>query len=87
MSADDWEEHLREHPDRALQATDPKGTHEFSYDPDAGYVTFWAFGSQGYDRDASRSALEAVAGESAGLVLVGYERETVAETERGDGDE
>lgn len=73
MSADDWEEYLEENPECALQATDPKGTHEFRYDPNQDYVTFWAFGTQGYDEGGSRSALEAVAGESKGLVLVGYE--------------
>jgi len=86
MSADDWEAYLKEHPDRALQATGPKGTHEFSYEPDVGYVTFWAHGSQGYDADGSRVALEAVAGSSDGLVLVGYERDVDGEPGRAGGD-
>jgi hypothetical protein len=87
MSADDWETHLEEHPDRALQAADPKGTHEFSYEPDVGYVTFWAHGSQGYDADGSRAALEAVAGSSDGLVLVGYERGVDTDTDGGQNNE
>jgi hypothetical protein len=72
MSADDWTDHLESHPDQALVVKDAEGTHEFAYDADAGYVVFWAFGSQGYDRDGSRAALEAAAGDSDGLALAGY---------------
>ena len=70
MSADNWEAYLCDHPEVALIAKDSEGTHEFSYDEQESRVTFWAYGSQGYDRRGTRAALEAVAGQSQGVALV-----------------
>ena len=73
MSADDWEEYLESHQDQALIAMDGEGTHEFAWDEEEERVTFWAYGSQGYDEDGTRAALETVAGQSDGIALVGSE--------------
>lgn len=72
LSAEDWEEILREHPVR-LTVRDPKGTHAFEYDHDEEYVTFYAFGSAGYDEAGSRNALEEVANQSDGIALEFFE--------------
>jgi len=68
QSADDWEDILEEHPVE-ISVKDQKGTHRFAYDDDVGHVVFYAFGSQGYDQDTSRSALEDIANQPKGIAL------------------
>jgi Arc/MetJ-type ribon-helix-helix transcriptional regulator len=69
MTTDDWEEYLQDHPHR-LVVNAKDGTHSIEWDDLDDQLTFYAYGSAGYDYDGSRAALEEVAEQSNGLSLV-----------------
>lgn len=68
MTADDWEWVLENFPVKMeLHAMD--GSHIFEWEPEKEHVMFYAHGSNGYDYNGTRSALEECSGQSEGIVL------------------
>ena len=68
-TADAWEEILENHDvELIIHATD--GSHYFEWDDYTDDLSFMAYGSQGYDYDGSRAALEEISEQSDGLRLV-----------------
>lgn len=79
MTPGDWRTYLKENPNKCLVINDPDGVHAVLYDDIDESVTFYAYGSMGYDFDGTQAVLEKIAGESAGMKV-----QTIGETYGGD---